>query len=78
MKSVGCMKTQNARLSRGLSYLTIGTGGTGQPFISYPQLLFKPKAFFALGSPIGKNVCSKGCSFLCCGKQYISMSSLNI
>lgn len=60
MESLGCMKTQKAKLSRGLSYLTIGTGGTGQPFISYPQLLFKPKAFFALGSPIGMYVFSKG------------------
>jgi hypothetical protein len=32
----------------------MGNAGTGQPFITYPQLNFHPKAFFALGSPIGK------------------------
>jgi hypothetical protein len=32
----------------------MGNAGTGQPFITYPQLDFQPKAFFALGSPIGK------------------------
>lgn len=31
----------------------IGRAGTGQPYIRYPQLNFKPKKFFALGSPIG-------------------------
>lgn len=36
----------------------IGRAGTGQPYIRYPQLNFKPKKFFALGSPIGK------CQFL--------------
>lgn len=69
MKSLGCMKTQKARLSRGLSYLTIGTGGTGQPYISYPQLIFKPKAFFALGSPIGMFVTVRGIDFL--GEDFV-------
>lgn len=32
---------------------TIGHAGTGQPYITYPQLNFQPKHFFALGSPIG-------------------------
>lgn len=40
--------------SRKINY-TIGPAGTGQPFIKYPQLVFHPKKFFALGSPIGKN-----------------------
>lgn len=31
----------------------MGRAGTGQPFIRYPQLIFKPKNFFAMGSPIG-------------------------
>lgn len=31
----------------------MGSAGTGQPFIKYPQLTFKPKKFFAMGSPIG-------------------------
>lgn len=39
--------------SRQIHY-TIGPAGTGQPFINYPQLVFHPKKFFALGSPIGK------------------------
>lgn len=39
--------------SRKINY-TIGTAGTGQPFINYPQLVFSPKKFFALGSPIGE------------------------
>lgn len=30
-----------------------GMAGTGQPFVRYPQLHFKPFAMFALGSPIG-------------------------
>ncbi|KAL5017539.1 hypothetical protein ScPMuIL_007128 [Solemya velum] len=30
-----------------------GLAGTGQPFVSYPQLKFHPATFFALGSPIG-------------------------
>lgn len=32
----------------------VGKAGTGQPFMTYPQLKFKPKKFFAMGSPIGK------------------------
>lgn len=32
----------------------VGKAGTGQPFVTYPQLKFCPKMFFALGSPIGK------------------------
>lgn len=31
----------------------VGIAGTGQPFVNYPNLIFKPKNFFALGSPIG-------------------------
>ncbi|XP_055913448.1 mucin-2 isoform X2 [Eupeodes corollae] len=38
----------------------MGQAGTGQPFISYPQLLFQPKKFFALGSPIGMFVTIRG------------------
>lgn len=41
--------------SRKIHY-TIGPAGTGQPFINYPQLVFHPKKFFALGSPIGKHM----------------------
>lgn len=38
-----------------ISY-TMGPAGTGQPFIHYTQLNFQPKKFFALGSPIGKQL----------------------
>lgn len=49
-----------AQLNRGLSYVATGTDGTGQPLISYPQLQFHPKNFFALGSPIGMFVTVRG------------------
>ncbi|XP_031633170.1 uncharacterized protein LOC116346973 isoform X2 [Contarinia nasturtii] len=39
---------------------TIGNAGTGQPYITYPQLSFQPKHFFALGSPIGMFVTIRG------------------
>lgn len=42
------------RLSRRISYVMGHLGGTGQPFVTYPQLTFQPTAFFALGSPIGQ------------------------
>lgn len=32
-----------------------GAAGTGQLSLIYPQLVFKPMAFFALGSPIGNS-----------------------
>lgn len=38
----------------------MGHAGTGQPFISYPQLLFQARNFFALGSPIGMFVTVRG------------------
>ncbi|KFB44117.1 AGAP002379-PA-like protein [Anopheles sinensis] len=38
----------------------VGPAGTGQPYITYPQLLFEPKMFFALGSPIGMFVTIRG------------------
>lgn len=38
----------------------VGPAGTGQPYIAYPQLLFQPKKFFALGSPIGMFVTVRG------------------
>lgn len=46
---------------------TIGNAGTGQPYISYPQLSFQPKHFFALGSPIGMFVTVRPlkCFYLC-------------
>ncbi|XP_066595634.1 SEC23-interacting protein isoform X2 [Prorops nasuta] len=47
------------RLSKRISYV-MGAAGTGQPFISYPQINFHPRAFFALGSPIGMFVTVRG------------------
>ncbi|XP_023165120.2 uncharacterized protein LOC111595558 [Drosophila hydei] len=38
----------------------IGPAGTGQPVINYTQLIFHPKKFFALGSPIGMFVTIRG------------------
>lgn len=46
-------KTLSRTISRKINY-TMGPAGTGCPFINYPQLVFHPKKFFALGSPIGK------------------------
>ncbi|CAL1673935.1 unnamed protein product [Lasius platythorax] len=48
------------RLSRRISYVVMGAAGTGQPYIHYPQLNFHPRAFFALGSPIGMFVTVRG------------------
>lgn len=47
------------RLSKKVSYV-MGIAGTGQPYIHYPQLNFHPRAFFALGSPIGMFVTVRG------------------
>lgn len=47
------------RLSKKISYV-MGAAGTGQPYIHYPQLNFHPRAFFALGSPIGMFVTVRG------------------
>lgn len=60
VEELGCLAQKaRARLSRRMSYLTIGPG-TGQPYTIYPQLLFQPRAFFALGSPIGMFVTVRG------------------
>ncbi|KAL3863613.1 hypothetical protein ACJMK2_005363 [Sinanodonta woodiana] len=37
-----------------------GLAGTGQPYVKYPQLLFKPMCFFALGSPVGVFLAARG------------------
>ncbi|XP_008214633.1 SEC23-interacting protein isoform X2 [Nasonia vitripennis] len=47
------------KLSKKVSYV-MGTAGTGQPYINYPQLAFQPRAFFAFGSPIGMFVTVRG------------------
>ncbi|XP_041449849.1 mucin-17 isoform X2 [Drosophila obscura] len=46
-------------LPKQVSY-TMGPAGTGQPVINYTQLIFHPKKFFALGSPIGMFVTIRG------------------
>ncbi|SPP82250.1 blast:SEC23-interacting protein [Drosophila guanche] len=46
-------------LPKEVSY-TMGPAGTGQPVINYTQLIFHPKKFFALGSPIGMFVTIRG------------------
>ncbi|XP_012139228.2 uncharacterized protein LOC100879519 isoform X2 [Megachile rotundata] len=51
------------RLSKKISYV-MGAAGTGQPYIHYPQLNFHPRAFFALGSPIGMFVTVRGIDML--------------
>lgn len=51
------------RLSKKISYV-IGSAGTGQPYIHYTQLHFHPRAFFALGSPIGMFVTVRGIDML--------------
>lgn len=63
--SIGPIKPMPAavlkrRLSRRISYVVMGAAGTGQPYIHYPQLNFHPRAFFALGSPIGMFVTVRG------------------
>ncbi|XP_046489225.1 SEC23-interacting protein isoform X1 [Neodiprion pinetum] len=52
-------KPRKSMLSRKISYV-MGSAGTGQPYINYPQLHFHPSAFFALGSPIGMFVTVRG------------------
>ncbi|KAL9887001.1 phosphatidic Acid Phospholipase A1 isoform 4-T4 [Glossina fuscipes fuscipes] len=39
---------------------SMGPAGSRQPFIQYVQLIFQPKKFFALGSPIGMFVTIRG------------------
>ncbi|XP_064535230.1 nascent polypeptide-associated complex subunit alpha, muscle-specific form [Drosophila montana] len=48
-------------LPKQVSYaMGMGMAGTGQPVINYTQLIFHPKKFFALGSPIGMFVTIRG------------------
>ncbi|XP_070132827.1 proline-rich protein 36 isoform X2 [Drosophila bipectinata] len=49
----------NDLLPKEVSY-AMGPAGTGQPVINYTQLIFHPKKFFALGSPIGMFVTIRG------------------
>ncbi|XP_033341529.2 uncharacterized protein LOC117229259 isoform X2 [Megalopta genalis] len=56
------------RRSKKISYV-MGAAGTGQPYIHYPQLNFQPRAFFALGSPIGMFVTVRGIDML--GEDFV-------
>lgn len=56
------------RRSKKISYV-MGAAGTGQPYIHYPQLNFHPRAFFALGSPIGMFVTVRGIDML--GEDFV-------
>ncbi|VVC36241.1 Hypothetical protein CINCED_3A009347 [Cinara cedri] len=51
---------EKVKLNRGASYLTLGKAGTGQPYITYPQLKFQLDYFFGFGSPIGMFVTVRG------------------
>ncbi|XP_069674326.1 phospholipase DDHD2 isoform X3 [Periplaneta americana] len=57
--TTGKVPPSERKLNQRISYV-MGNAGTGQPFITYPQLNFQPKAFFALGSPIGMFVTVRG------------------
>ncbi|XP_029645752.1 phospholipase DDHD2 isoform X2 [Octopus sinensis] len=52
-------KLLKCETSISVDYL-MGVAGTGQPFVEYPQLLFHPVSFFALGSPIGVFLAVRG------------------
>ncbi|GAB1610603.1 phospholipase DDHD2-like isoform X4 [Argonauta hians] len=49
----------DASNSVSVDYL-LGVAGTGQPYVEYPQLLFHPASFFAMGSPIGVFLAVRG------------------
>lgn len=38
----------------------LGSAGTGQPSVKYPQLDFQPNSLFAFGSPIGIFLSARG------------------
>ncbi|XP_030239611.1 uncharacterized protein LOC115562352 isoform X2 [Drosophila navojoa] len=55
------LPNNDAMMPKQVSYaMGIGPAGTGQPVINYTQLIFHPKKFFALGSPIGMFVTIRG------------------
>ncbi|XP_068081170.1 phospholipase DDHD2 isoform X2 [Anabrus simplex] len=59
MSSIKIPPPHLRKLSHRVSYV-MGNAGTGQPYITYPQLNFHPSAFFAMGSPIGMFVTVRG------------------
>ncbi|XP_073832752.1 phosphatidic Acid Phospholipase A1 isoform X2 [Musca autumnalis] len=57
--NLAAVDSNNQMEAKSISY-TMGPAGTGQPFINYGQLIFQPKKFFALGSPVGMFVTIRG------------------
>lgn len=51
-KKISIHRPISRTTSKPIEY-SIGLSGTGQPLMKYPQLIFEPLQFFALGSPIG-------------------------
>lgn len=51
-KKISVHQPMHRTTSKPIEY-NIGLSGTGQPLMKYPQLIFEPLQFFALGSPIG-------------------------
>jgi hypothetical protein len=52
MKKISIHQPVSRTQSKPIDY-HFGLSGTGQPLMQYPQLIFEPMNFFALGSPIG-------------------------
>lgn len=52
VKKISIHQPIHRTVSKPIDY-NFGLSGTGQPLMKYPQLIFEPKHFFALGSPIG-------------------------
>jgi len=46
----------------------VGGGGTGVPMVRYPQLVFRPRNFFAVGSPIAMFLTVRGVN--CLGEDF--------
>jgi hypothetical protein len=61
-KKISVHKNVQRTHSKPIDYLGdyIGLSGTGINLIKYPQLLFEPAHFFALGSPVGMFVTVRG------------------
>ncbi|XP_047493919.1 phospholipase DDHD2-like isoform X1 [Penaeus chinensis] len=54
-----CSRDRTDSVTSPVNYV-MGGQGTGQPSITYPQISFKPDAFFLMGSPIGMFITVRG------------------
>ncbi|XP_069995666.1 phospholipase DDHD2 isoform X3 [Penaeus vannamei] len=54
-----CARDRTDSVTSPVNYV-MGGQGTGQPSITYPQISFKPDAFFLMGSPIGMFITVRG------------------